>query len=62
MPKGETKQGTEWEVLGGQFKNWVGTSLAVQWLRIEPQGMQVQSLVQEDPTCLGATEPLCHSY
>ena len=48
--------------VGGQFKNWVGTSPAVQWLRIEPQGMQVQSLVREDPTCLGATEPLCHSY
>ena len=24
------------------------------------QGTQVQPLVQEDPTCRGAAEPLCH--
>ena len=23
---------------------------------------QVRSLVQEDPTCLGATKPVCHSF
>ena len=26
------------------------------------QGTQVQSLVQEDPTCLGATKPVHPSY
>ena len=27
-----------------------------------PLGTQVQSLVQEDSTCLGATKPMCHNY
>ena len=38
-------------------------SLVAQWLRIRlpMQGTQVQSLVQEDPTCRGATEPMCHT-
>ena len=41
-----------------------GTSLVAQWLRIclPMQGTQVQSLVWEDPTCLGATKPLRHNY
>ena len=26
------------------------------------QETQVQSLVQEDPTCRGATKPTCHNY
>ena len=41
-----------------------GTSLVAQWLRIclPMQGTQVQSLVQEDPTCYGATKPVCHNY
>ena len=36
----------------------------VQWLRIRLsiQGSQVQLLVQEDPTCHGATKPKCHNY
>ena len=40
------------------------TSLVVQWLRIclPMQGTQVQTLVQEDPTCRGATKPVCHNY
>ena len=25
-------------------------------------GTQVWSLVQEDPTCRGATKPMCHNY
>ena len=35
-----------------------GTSLVAQWLRIHllMQGIQVQSLVQEDPTRCGATK------
>ena len=38
-----------------------GTSLVVQWLRIRlpMQGTQVRALVREDPTCHGATKPLC---
>lgn len=38
-----------------------GTFLMVQWLEIHLliQGTHIWSLVQEDPTCLGATEPVC---
>ena len=41
-----------------------GTSLVVQWLRIclPMQGTRVRALVQEDPTCRGATKPVCHDY
>ena len=41
-----------------------GDSLVVQWLRIclPMQGTWVQSLVQEDPTGLGATKTMCHNY
>ena len=41
-----------------------GTSLVAQWLRIHlpMQGTWVRSLVWEDPTCCGATKPLCHNY
>ena len=41
-----------------------GTSLVVQWLRIQLpiQGTQVRSLVREDPTCHGATRPVRHNY
>ena len=41
-----------------------GTSLVVQWMRIHLpiQGTQVQSLVQEDSTCHGATKAMCHNY
>ena len=40
------------------------TSLVVQWLRIRlpMQGTRVRALVQEDPTCRGATKPVCHNY
>ena len=39
-------------------------SLVVQWLRIHlpMQGTQVRALVQEDPTCHGATKPVHHNY
>ena len=42
----------------------VGTSLVAQWLRIRRsmRGTQVRSLVQEDPTCWGATKPVHHNY
>ena len=41
-----------------------GTSLVVQWLRIHlpMQGTQLPALVQEDPTCRGATKPVRHNY
>ena len=39
-----------------------GASLVVQWLKIclAIQGTSVQSLIQEDPTYCGATEPMGH--
>ena len=42
----------------------IGTSLVAQWLRIRlpMQGTGVQALVREDPTCRGATKPVCHNY
>ena len=46
-------------------KEWIhGTALVAQWLRIRlpMQGTQVRALVREDPTCRGATKPLCHNY
>ena len=41
-----------------------GTSLVAQWLRIRlpMQGTRVWALVQEDPTCRGASKPVCHNY
>ena len=39
-----------------------GASLVAQWLRIRLQKTRVQALVQEDPTCCGATKPVCHNY
>ena len=41
-----------------------GTSLEAEWLRIRlpMQGTWVWSLVQEDPTCRGATKPVHHNY
>ena len=45
------------------FKNNYRTSLA-QGSRISlpMQGTWVSSLVQEDPTCRGVTEPMCRNY
>ena len=39
-------------------------SLQVQWLgiRLPMQGTRVRSLVWEDATCFGATEPMSHNY
>ena len=39
-------------------------SLVAQWLRIHlpMQGTRVRALVQEDPTCRGATKPVHHNY
>ena len=42
----------------------LGASLVAQWLRIRlpMQGSWVRALVREDPTCRGATKPMCHNY
>ena len=42
----------------------MGTSQVCQWLRIclPMQGTWVQSLIWEDSTCHGATEPACRNY
>ena len=39
-------------------------SLVAKWLRIclPMQGTRVGALVQEDPTCRGATKPVRHNY
>ena len=50
---------------GGQnLKNPPWASLVAQWLRIRlpMQGTRVRALVQEDPTCCGATKPVSHNY
>ena len=46
------------------IKRIMQTSLVGQWLRIPlpMQGTLVRALVQEDPTCHGATKPVCHNY
>ena len=46
------------------IKETPGTSLVAQWLRIRlpMQGTRVRALVQEDPTCRGATKPVRHNY
>ena len=45
-------------------KDTCRTPLVAQWLRIRRpmQGTRVQALVWEDPTCCGATKPMCHNY
>ena len=56
----------EYEVLVGliHVDKKLRVSLAAQWLRIRLhwQGKRVRSLVREDPTCHGATKPVCHNY
>ena len=46
------------------LRNGSWASLVAQWLRIRlpVQGTWVQALVQEDPTCGGATRPVRHNY
>ena len=42
----------------------IGTSLVAQWLRIRlpMEGTRVRALVQEDPTCRGASKPVHQNY
>ena len=46
------------------LKDTLGTSLVAQWLRVclLMQETRVRALVWEDPTCHGATKPVCHNY
>ena len=46
------------------YKDITGASLVVQWIRIRlpMQRTWVWALVQEDPTCHGATKPVRHNY
>ena len=46
------------------LKLQVQASLVIQWLRIclPMQGTQVQSLIQEDPTCHRAAKPVHQNY
>ena len=52
------------KIMGNIKSILTGTSLVAQLLRIRlpVQGMWVQALVQEDPTCRGATKPVSHNY
>ena len=52
-----------WKCPNPKIHRW-GISLVVQWLKIHlpMQGTQVRALVQEDPTCRGATKPVRHNY
>ena len=49
---------------GSRLNQKEGASLVAQWLRIllPMQGTRVRALVQEGPTCHGATKPLCYNY
>ena len=40
------------------------TSLLAQWLRIclPMQETRFRAVIWEDPTCRGATKPVCHNY
>ena len=45
------------------IKNKGRASLVAEWLRIHlpMHGTRVRALAREDPTCRGATKPVCHS-
>ena len=49
---------------GKEYKRECRASLVARWLRIRlpMQGTRVRALVQEDPTCCGATKPVRHNY
>ena len=46
------------------LKSNLRASLVAQWLRthLPTQGTRVRALVQEEPTCRGATKPVCYNY
>ncbi|KAJ8780507.1 hypothetical protein J1605_011508 [Eschrichtius robustus] len=43
-------------------RKWGFPGGAVVKNRLPMQGTQVRALIQEDPTCCGATKPVCHDY
>ena len=49
---------------GGEKERKKEASLVAQWLGVclPVQGTRVRALVWEDPTCHGATKPVCHNY
>ena len=51
-------------IIKGDGKDTMRASLLIQWLRIclAMQGTPVQSLVWEDSTCRGATQPVYPNY
>ena len=52
-------------IAGRFFTDWAKREAWSGWEVENPlpiQGTQVQSLLQEDPTCLRATKPMCHNY
>ena len=57
-------QVSELYALSPDKRRWVWASLVAQWLRIHlpMQGTLVRALVQEDPTCRGATKPMRCNY
>ena len=62
------QNGSQNQLLEGRvaeaLKHLLCTSLVVQRIKIHlpMQGTQVQSLIQEDPTCRRATKSICHNY
>ena len=64
VPEEENERGETFSLSPQHLILTVGTSLVAQWLRIRlpMQGTWVQALVQEDPTCCGATKPVGHNY
>ena len=55
-------QGKRETDLSVNLKRHFGTSLVAPWWTLHLQQICVRSLVQEEPTYLGATKPVCHSY
>ena len=64
MRKGERRKQGKRPVIGLVSKQTHGASLVVQYLRIHLPilGTRVQSLLWEDPTCLGVTKTVCRNY
>ena len=60
----QTGKDRENKIQGHNKAKKTGTCLVAQWLRIRlpMQGTRVWALVREDPTCRGATKPVCHNY
>ena len=64
MSLDETKPLLDGDNPGAPQDDPLWASLVAQSLRIclSMQGTRVRALVREDPTCHGATKPVCHNY